>query len=130
MTRRLGAVSGAMIDKAMARECIHRVSMKYTCAICFEEFSTLRIRRMKSHVEHDWDPLLDQLDPEDGPLTKIIKGLGSDLCLDPKENWFEDELHARIPELDALMDPERGYNPYDDPLTVSAVRSGRIGGTD
>ncbi len=113
------------------RACLHNVAMKYTCGICFEEFKTLRIRRLKTHIEEDWDPLLQQLDPKDGPLTLLMQQMKFQSAgkLTGVNEWFEDELHARIPELDALMDPERGYNPYDDPLTVSAVRSGRIGGT-
>lgn len=118
MKKRLGAVSAA------ARECLHKVAMKYTCAICFEEFKTLRVRRMKTHIENDWEPLLQQLDPTDGPLTSIMKG---NLTVYPE--WTEDKLEPRLWELDAMMDPERDYNPYDDPATVSAVRAMRIGGT-
>jgi hypothetical protein len=29
-----------------------------------------------------------------------------------------------------MMDPKSGYNPYDDPAAISAVRAMRIGGTD
>ncbi len=86
MKKRLGAVSAAMIDKAMPRECIHKVAMKYTCAICFKEFATLRMRRLKSHVEYDYEPALLALNPNPAPLLSMfhhqlygtLTGMGAD----------------------------------------------------
>lgn len=76
MKKHLGAVSGAMIDKSDVAVCIHDVIMASRCTLCFREFGADHIRRRKTHVEHDWNPLLQQLDPHDGPLTMLMRRVG------------------------------------------------------
>ncbi len=47
----------------------------------------------------DVEDMLQQLEPNDGPLTTILSRLQTDTATDPKVEWFEDQL---LPDFDVL----------------------------
>lgn len=79
------------------RTCVHGVIMESPCTLCFREFEDRDTRRLSTHIEHDWNPRLTQLDPADGPLTVLLinrakeKNMGDDRSIvgDAFENFVE-----------------------------------------
>lgn len=47
----------------------------------------------------DVEDMLQQLEPNDGPLTTLLSRLGAQTATDPKVEWFEDQL---LPDFDVL----------------------------
>lgn|SRR3990167_129489 len=51
----------------------------------------------------DVSPSLSQLDPDAGPLVTLLSKLKKRATVDPKIEWFEDELLPRFDKLDAAL---------------------------